>query len=71
MSGNGYDPRLVAYFGDPVLQSGFLPVPHLLLRHYAELGLTLHQAMFVLHLMSTTWDLGSPALGIVRLLTSR
>ncbi len=67
MSGSSYDPRLVAYFGDPVLQSGFLPVPHLLLRHYAELGLNSHQAMFVLHLMSTTWDLGSPALNIGQL----
>lgn len=66
MSG-AYDPRLVAYFGDPILQPGFLPVPHLLLRHYAELGLNSNQMMFLMHLMAGTWDLGSPPLNIGQL----
>ena len=66
MSG-AYDPRLVAYFGDPVLQTGFLPVPHLLLRHYAELGLNSNHMMFLMHLMAGTWDLGSPPLNIGQL----
>ena len=55
-----FDPRLVAYFGDRVLQSGFMPLPNLFLRHYTQLGLSNSQAMFVLQLMAATWDLGSP-----------
>lgn len=60
MTSGQFDPRLVAYFGDPVLQSGFTPLPNLFLRHYTQLGLSTSQAMFVLQLMAMTWDLGSP-----------
>lgn len=60
MTAGGFDPRLTTYFGDATLQAGFLPLPNLFLRHYAELGLTGQQAMFVVQLMATTWDLGSP-----------
>src|SRR5215210_1305345 len=52
-----FDPRLVAYFGDGVLQSGFMPLPNLFLRHYTQLGLSNSQAMFLLQLMAAAWDL--------------
>ncbi len=55
-----YDPRITAYFGDAVLRAGFMPVPHTFMRHYRQLGLTAIQAMFVLQLMESTWDLGDP-----------
>lgn len=55
-----FDPRLTAYFGEAVLGAGFLPTPHLFLRHYVDLGLDSVLAMFVLQLMETTWDLGEP-----------
>ena len=55
-----FDPRLTTYFGDATLQAGFMPLPNLFLRHYAELGLSGQQAMFVMQLMATTWDFGSP-----------
>ena len=55
-----FDPRLTAYFGDAVLQAGFMPLPHLFLRHYRSLGLSQVQAMFVLQLMEIAWDIGDP-----------
>ncbi|HEX6288121.1 MAG TPA: DnaA N-terminal domain-containing protein [Herpetosiphonaceae bacterium] len=55
-----FDPRMTVFFGDAVLRAGFLPTPHLFLRHYVELGLDSTLAMFVLQLMETTWDLGTP-----------
>jgi hypothetical protein len=55
-----FDPRLTAYFGEVTLGAGFLPTPHLFLRHYVDLGLDSVLAMFVLQLMETTWDLGEP-----------
>jgi hypothetical protein len=60
MTTSTYDPRLTTYFGDASLQAGFMPVPHLFLRHYAELGLSGQQAMFVMQLMAASWDLGKP-----------
>ena len=57
---SGFDPRITAYFGDAVLSAGFVAVPHLLLRHYHRLGMTSTQAMFVLQLMESTWDLAEP-----------
>ena len=62
-----YDPRLTAYFGDAVLQAGFMPVPHLFLRHYRELGLSHIQAMFVLQLMEIAWDVSSPPTSVSKL----
>jgi hypothetical protein len=59
MSGQ-FDPRITAYFGDAVLQAGFMPLPHLFLRHYRSLGLSQVQAMFVLQLMEIVWDVGDP-----------
>ncbi len=55
-----FDPRITAYFGDAVLQAGFMPVPNLFLRHYAQLGITTTQSMFLLQLMAIAWDVGSP-----------
>ncbi|HEY0737292.1 MAG TPA: DnaA N-terminal domain-containing protein [Herpetosiphonaceae bacterium] len=57
---SAYDPRITAYFGDEVLRAGFMPTPHLFLRHYAQLGLGHGEAMFVLQLMEINWDLAAP-----------
>lgn len=59
MSGE-FDPRITAYFGDAVLRAGFMPTPHLFLRHYAQLGLDSTHAMFLLQIMETAWDFGDP-----------
>ncbi|MBA3947255.1 MAG: hypothetical protein H0X37_22185 [Herpetosiphonaceae bacterium] len=67
MSTGVYDSRLTAYFGDAVLQAGFMPLPHLFLRHYRELGLSHIQAMFVLQLMEIAWDLSRPPTSIAKL----
>ena len=53
-----FDPRVTAYFGDAILQAGFMPLPHLFLRHYRQLGLSAAQAMFILQLMEIAWDKG-------------
>ena len=60
MTAGTFDPRLTTYFGDATLQAGFLPLPHLFLRHYSELGLSGQQAMFVMQIMAVSWDLGKP-----------
>jgi DNA-binding transcriptional ArsR family regulator len=49
-----------AYFGDQTLTAGFLVVPHLLRRHYRELGLEEETFVFVLQLLAMTWDLAEP-----------
>ena len=50
-----------AYFGDAVIDAGYLVVPHLLHRHYAELGITEEQLVFLLQLMALRWDFtGAP-----------
>src|SRR5690242_12052320 len=67
MSTAQFDPRITAYFGDAVLQAGFMPLPHLFLRHYRELGLSHVQAMFILQLMEIAWDVGSPPTNVTRL----
>ncbi len=61
MTAGQFNPRLTAYFGDPVLQSGFMPLPNLFLRHYTQLGISNSQAMFLMQIMTSAWDLGSPA----------
>src|SRR5436305_15069777 len=60
MSSSPYDPRITTYFGNGLLQAGFMPLPHLFLRHYHQLGLSHLQALFVLQLMEIVWDLASP-----------
>ncbi len=62
-----FDPRITAYFGDAVLQAGFMPLPHLFLRHYRKLGLSQVQAMFVLQLMEIAWDVGDPPTTVSKL----
>ncbi len=59
MSGE-YDPRITAYFGDAVLRAGFMPIPHLFMRHYRRLGLSSNQAMFLMQVMESAWDLADP-----------
>src|SRR3712207_2134280 len=55
-----YDPRITTYFGDAVMRAGFIPIPHLFLRHYRALGLSANQAMFLLQIMEGAWDLAAP-----------
>ncbi len=55
-----FDPRITAYFGDAVLRAGFMPLPHLFLRHYRALGISANEAMFLLQVMESTWDLADP-----------
>ena len=62
-----FDPRITAYFGDAVLQAGFMPVPNLFLRHYAQLGITTTQSMFLLQLMALAWDAVSPPVNMTML----
>jgi hypothetical protein len=64
---SSFDPRITAYFGDAVLQAGFMPVPHLFLRHYRQLGLSHIQAMFTLQLMEIAWDVSSPPTSVSKL----
>ena len=62
-----YDTRITAYFGDAVMQAGFMPVPHLFLRHYRQLGLSHVQAMFALQLMEIAWDVARPPTSVSKL----
>lgn len=55
-----YDERITTYFGDAVLRAGFMPVPHLLMRHYRALDLLSEHAMFAMQLMEISWDLAQP-----------
>lgn len=45
-----------AYFGDRVISAGFMAVPHLLRRHYREIGLEEETLVFVLQLLAMIWD---------------
>ncbi|GAC1650313.1 MAG: hypothetical protein NVS4B8_24470 [Herpetosiphon sp.] len=67
MSASHYDPRITAYFGDTIMQAGFMPLPHLFLRHYRRLGLSQIQAMFVLQLMEIAWDFGDAPSTVTKL----
>ena len=67
MSAASFDPRIRAYFGDDMLRAGFVPLPHLFLRHYRKLGLSNLQAMFVLQLIEIVWDLGDAPSSVTRL----
>lgn len=50
-------PSNETYFGDGVIDAGFLPVPHLLIRHYITIGLNEELLVFVQQLMAMRWDL--------------
>lgn len=51
-------------FGDPILQAGFTAVPNLILDYYAELGISLPEMMFSIHVWQYWWtkDLPYPSL---------
>ncbi len=51
-----HNPELDVYFGDGLLDAGFAPVPHLLLRHYRRLQITEEQLVFVLELLAQKCD---------------
>jgi DNA-binding MarR family transcriptional regulator len=39
-----------------LIADGFTPIPAAFLAHYAELGISSHEAMLIIHLMSFKWD---------------
>ncbi len=50
--GKRWTPTLIA--------DGFTPIPSAFLLHYAELGISSHEAMLIIHLMSFKWDEKKP-----------
>lgn len=54
------NPATDAYFGDSVLDAGYVIMPHLLLRHYAELGIGADEVVFLMMLMAIRWDVKHP-----------
>lgn len=47
-------------FGDAVLQAGHTAVPNLVLKHYAELGITPTEMMFIIHVWQFWWTERQP-----------
>ena len=47
-------------FGDAVLQEGHTAVPNLVLKHYAELGITPTEMMFIIHVWQFWWTERQP-----------
>ena len=47
-------------FGDEILDSGFTVIPNLVLDHYAELGITSAEMMFVIHIWKYWWQEKNP-----------
>ncbi len=52
--------RIIVRFGDEVLQAGFTSVPNLVLNHYAELGITCAEMMFIVHIWQYWWSEKDP-----------
>ncbi len=57
-------PKLVVRFGDELLQAGHTAVPNLVLNHYAELGITLPEMMFIIHVWQFWWTERNPHPGL-------
>jgi len=55
---NGY--KISVRFGDQILQAGFTSVPNLVLNHYAELGITPAEMMFIIHMWQFRWTERDP-----------
>jgi hypothetical protein len=55
---NGY--KISVLFGDQILQAGFTSVPNLVLNHYAELGITPAEMMFIIHMWQFRWTERDP-----------
>lgn len=52
--------RITAYFGDSLVQAGFTTVPHLLLRHMADLGIERSELVLLLNIFSIEFDWKEP-----------
>lgn len=60
MSGSQTPTRLVVRFGEEILEAGFTTVPNLVLRHYASLGITPAEMMFIIHVWEFWWSEREP-----------
>src|SRR3712207_4336742 len=65
MSGRSTDSTGTIYqiavrFGDDILQAGFTAVPNLVLNHYAALGITPGEMMFIIHVWQYWWTERDP-----------
>ena len=49
-----------SYFGDQVVNQGFVVLPNLLLRNYRQLGISEETLVFTLHLISIVWNYADP-----------
>ncbi len=49
-----------SYFGDQVVNQGFVVLPNLLLRNYRQLGISEETLVFTLHLLSIVWNYADP-----------
>ena len=54
------DQRITIVFGDGLLEAGYTSVPNLLLNHYAKLGITSDELVFLLHLLQYKWSSRDP-----------
>ena len=54
------DSRIVVRFGDRMLDAGHTAVPNLVLRHYARLGVTPAELVFVLEVWTFWWSERDP-----------
>ena len=52
--------QIAVRFGDDILQAGFTAVPNLVLDHYASLGITPGEMMFIIHLWQYWWTEKDP-----------
>lgn len=57
---DGRDNRIVVRFGDRMLEAGHTAVPNLVLRHYAGLGLSPAELVFVLEVWTFWWSERDP-----------
>ena len=52
--------QIAVRFGDDILQAGFTAVPNLVLDHYASLGITPGEMMFIIHVWQYWWTEKDP-----------
>ena len=52
--------QIAVRFGDDILQAGFTAIPNLVLDHYAALGITPGEMMFIIHVWQYWWTEKDP-----------
>jgi hypothetical protein len=55
---------LIVKFGDDLMKDGFTAIPNTILDHYAELGITANEMLFVVHVWQFWWFLRDPYPGL-------